>query len=43
MEPETEIRVQQVQGVFGGPQASSGEDAKIVVTNASPDASKHIP
>jgi hypothetical protein len=43
VEPETETRVQQVQGVFGGPHASSGEDANIVVTKASPGASNHIP
>jgi hypothetical protein len=38
-----EIQVQQDQGVFGGPQASSYEDANIVVTKVSPDASNHIP
>jgi hypothetical protein len=38
-----EIQVQQVQGVFGGPQASSCEDANIVVIKASPDASNYIP
>jgi hypothetical protein len=38
-----EIYAVQVQWVFGGPQASSCEDANIVVTKASPDASNHIP
>jgi hypothetical protein len=43
VEPKMEIQVQQDQGVFGGPQASSYEDANIVVTKVSPDASNHIP
>jgi hypothetical protein len=30
MEPKTEIQVEQVQGLFGGPQVSSGEDTKAV-------------
>jgi hypothetical protein len=38
VEPKTEIQVQQVQGVFKGPQASSCEDANIVVTKESPNA-----
>jgi hypothetical protein len=38
VEPKTEIQVQQVQGVFEGPQASSCEDANIVVTKESPGA-----
>jgi hypothetical protein len=42
MEPKMEIQVQQVQEVFGGPQASSSEDANIVVIKASPDASNHL-
>jgi hypothetical protein len=42
VEPKTEIQVQQVQGVFEGPQASTYEDANIVVIKASPDASNHI-
>jgi hypothetical protein len=43
VEPKTEIQVQQDWWVFGGPQASSCEDANIVVTKASPGASNHIP
>jgi hypothetical protein len=43
VEPKMEIQVQQDQGVFGGPQAWSYEDANIVVTKVSPDASNHIP
>jgi hypothetical protein len=43
VEPKTEIQVQQVQGVFGGPQVSSYEDANIVVIKASPGAFNHIP
>jgi hypothetical protein len=43
MEPKTEIQVQQVHVVFGGPQVSCCEDANIVVTKASPNASYHIP
>jgi hypothetical protein len=43
MELKTKIQVQQVQGVFGGPQASTYEDANIVVIKASPDASNYIP
>jgi hypothetical protein len=42
VEPKTGIQVQQVQGVFRRPQASSCEDANIVVTKASPDAYNHI-
>jgi hypothetical protein len=38
VEPKTKIQVKQVQGVFGGPQTSSCEDANIVVIKASPDA-----
>jgi hypothetical protein len=36
MEPKTEIQVEQVQWVFGGPQASNCEDANIVVIKVSP-------
>jgi hypothetical protein len=43
MEMKTEIQAMQVRWVFGGPQASSYEDANIVVTKVSPGASKHIP
>jgi hypothetical protein len=42
VEPKIEIQVQQVQGVFGGPQASSYEDANIVVIKTSPGAFNHI-
>jgi hypothetical protein len=42
VEPKTEIQVQQVQGVFGGPQVSSYEDANIVVIKASYGVSNHI-
>jgi hypothetical protein len=38
-----EIQVQQVQGVFRGPQASSCDDANIVVIKVNPDASNYIP
>jgi hypothetical protein len=38
VEPEPEIDEEQVQGVFGCPQASSYDDAIIVVIKASPDA-----
>jgi hypothetical protein len=43
VEPEPEIKKEQVQGVFGGPQASSCEDANIVVIKASPSVSNHRP
>jgi hypothetical protein len=39
MESEPEIKKEQVQGVFRGPQVSSCEDANIVVIMASPGAS----
>jgi hypothetical protein len=42
VEPKMEIQMQQVRLVFGGPQASSCEDANIVVIKASPDASNPI-
>jgi hypothetical protein len=38
MESKTEIQVEKVKGVFRGPQASSCEDANIVVIKASPGA-----
>jgi hypothetical protein len=38
VESKTEIQVEQVQWVFGGPQTSSCEDANIVVIKASPGA-----
>jgi hypothetical protein len=40
-EPKPEFQAEQIQGVFGGPQASSCEDANIIVINASPDALNH--
>jgi hypothetical protein len=42
VEPNMEIQVQQVQGVFGGPQASSCKDANIVVIKVSPGLSYPI-
>jgi hypothetical protein len=41
--PESEFQAEQVQRVFGGPQASSCDDANIVVIKASPGASNHYP
>jgi hypothetical protein len=43
MESKTEIQVQQVQGLFEGPQALSGEDTNLAWTKASPGASNHLP
>jgi hypothetical protein len=37
-EPESEFQAEQVRWLFEGPQASSGEDANIVVMKASPNA-----
>jgi hypothetical protein len=34
--PESEFQAEQVQGVFGGSQASSYDDANIVVIKVSP-------
>jgi hypothetical protein len=42
-EPESEFQAEQAQGVFGGLQASSHEDANIVVIKASPGASHQSP
>jgi hypothetical protein len=42
-ESKTKIQAEQVQRVFGGAQASSGEDANIIVIKESPDASNHSP
>jgi hypothetical protein len=42
VEPESEIKKEQVQGTFGGPQASSCKDANIVEMKASPGASHPI-
>jgi hypothetical protein len=38
VEPESEIKKEQVQWIFRGPQASSYEDGNIIVIKASPDA-----
>jgi hypothetical protein len=43
VKPESEFQAEQVQRVFGGPQASSCQDANIVVIKASPDASNYHP
>jgi hypothetical protein len=43
VEPEPEIKKEQVQRVFGGPQSSSYEDANIVVIKASSGVSNHNP
>jgi hypothetical protein len=40
--PKTKIPAEEVQRVFRGPQASSCDDANIVVIKASPGASNHI-
>jgi hypothetical protein len=37
-----QIQAVQVRWVFGGPQASSYEDANIIVIKASPGTSNHI-
>jgi hypothetical protein len=42
-EPKSEIQAEQVQWVFGGPQASSCKDANIIVIKASPDVFNHAP
>jgi hypothetical protein len=41
-EPKMEIQAEQVQWVSGSPQASSCEDANVVVIKASPGAPNHI-
>jgi hypothetical protein len=41
VEPESEFQAEQVRWVFGGPQASSREDANIVVIKTSPGAFNH--
>jgi hypothetical protein len=43
VEPKSEIKKEEVQGALGGPQASSCDDANIVVIKVSPDASNHHP
>jgi hypothetical protein len=42
-ELKMEIRAEQVQWMFGGPQASSYENANIVVIKANSGASNHYP
>jgi hypothetical protein len=42
-EPKSKIQAEQVQGVFGGPQMSSYEDANIFMMKASPGASNRHP
>jgi hypothetical protein len=42
-ESESEFQVEKAQWVFGGPQASSCEDANIVMIKASLGASNHHP
>jgi hypothetical protein len=42
VEPESEFQVEQVQWVFGGPQASSCQDTNIVVIKSSSGASPPI-
>jgi hypothetical protein len=41
VKPESKFQAKQVRWVFGGPQASSYEDANIIEIKASPDASNH--
>jgi hypothetical protein len=43
VEMKTENQAEEVQWVFGDPQASSCEDANIIVIKANPDASNHHP
>jgi hypothetical protein len=40
-ELESEFQAEQIRRVFGGPQASNGSDANIVVIKISPDAFNH--
>jgi hypothetical protein len=40
-EPKSKFRAEQVQWVFGGPQASSCEEANIVAIKTSPGVSNH--
>jgi hypothetical protein len=40
---EMKIRAEQVQWVFGGPQASSGDDTNLYGIKASPGASNQCP
>jgi hypothetical protein len=41
-DPKSEFQAEQVQGVFGGPQASNCVDTNIVVIKSSPNASHPI-
>jgi hypothetical protein len=41
VKPESEFEVEQVRWVFGGPQASSCEDANIIVMKTSPGVFNH--
>jgi hypothetical protein len=43
VESKSEVQAEQVQWVFGGPQASSCEDANIVVIKVSPGAFHQSP
>jgi hypothetical protein len=43
VESKTEIQVEEIRWVLGGPQASISENANIVVTKASPGAFNHAP
>jgi hypothetical protein len=43
VEPKTKNQAEQVQWVFGDSQASSGEDANIIVIKASSGAYNHAP
>jgi hypothetical protein len=42
-EPESEFQDEQVQHMFGGPEALSCDNANIVVIEASPSAFNHVP
>jgi hypothetical protein len=41
IEPESEIREEEIHGASGGPQMSSCDDANIVVIKISPGAFNH--
>jgi hypothetical protein len=43
VEPKTKIQSEQVQWLFGGPQASSGRDTNLDWIKASPGAFNHAP
>jgi hypothetical protein len=40
MEPKSGIQAEQAQGVFGGPQASNGEDTNLALDQGKP---RYIP